>query len=75
MSSESPTGWANLRCGTGYTVETEQEPLDMASILAYRRVSTVMHRCDLHATGGFIRFVTIDPAELDAALARDAEIH
>ena len=58
-----------------YTVETEQEPLDIASILAYRRVSTVMHRYDLHATGGFIRFVTIDPAELDAALARDAEIH
>ena len=56
-----------------YTVETEEEPLDVVSILAYRRGSTVMHRCDLHPTGGFIRFVSIDPAELGNALARDAE--
>jgi len=58
-----------------YTVETEEEPLDIVSISAYRRVSTVMQRYDLHATGGFIRFVAIDPAELDAALVRDAEVN
>jgi hypothetical protein len=55
-----------------YTVETEEQPLDLVSISAYRRVSTVMHRYDLHASGGLVRFVAIDPAELDAALARDA---
>ena len=55
-----------------YTVETEEEPLDVMSISAYRRVSTVMNRYDLRDPGGFVRFVTIDPAELDAALARDA---
>jgi len=55
-----------------YTVETEEEPLDVMSISAYRRVSTVMYRCNLHAFGGFVRFDPIDPAELDAALARDA---
>ncbi len=56
-----------------YTVETEEEPLDVISISAYRRVSTVMQRCDLQPTGGFIRFVSIDPAELDDALGREAE--
>ena len=54
-----------------YTVETEEESLDVISIAAYRRVSTVMNRFDL-PSGGFIRFVAINPAELDAALARDA---
>jgi hypothetical protein len=55
-----------------YTVETEEESLDVMSIAAYRRVSTVMNRYDLQPSGGLIRFVAIDPAELDAALARDA---
>jgi len=55
-----------------YTVETVEEPLDVMSISVYRRVSTVMNRYDLYAPGGFVRFVAIDPAELDAALARDA---
>jgi hypothetical protein len=57
-----------------YTVETEEESLDVMSIAVYRRVSTVMNRYDLHPSGGFIRFVAIDPAELDAALARDASV-
>jgi hypothetical protein len=55
-----------------YTVETEEELLDVMSIAAYRRVSTVMNRYDLHANGGCVRFIKIDPAELDTALARDA---
>ena len=55
-----------------YVVETEEEPLDVMTIAAYRRVSTVMNRYDIHDSGGYVRFVTIDPAELDAALARDA---
>lgn len=55
-----------------YTVETVEEPLDVMSISVYRRVSTVMNRYDLRAPGGFVRFVAIDPVELDAALARDA---
>ena len=55
-----------------YTVETVEEPLDIMSIAAYRRVSTVMNRYDLYGPAGFVRFVAVDPAELDAALARDA---
>jgi hypothetical protein len=41
------------------------------SIAACRRVSTVMNRYDPYGRGGLVRFVTIDPAELEAALARD----
>ena len=56
-----------------YTVETEEEPLDVMAISAYRRVATVMTRYDVLGSSGVIRFVTINPAELEAALARDAE--
>ncbi len=52
-----------------YIVETEEELLEAVSFPAYRRLSTVM-RCP--AAGGITRFVTIDPAALDAALARGA---
>ena len=55
-----------------YTVETEEESLDVYSISAFRRVSTTMYRYDLKAKGGFIRFLAVDPSELDAAQARDA---
>jgi hypothetical protein len=56
-----------------YTVETEEEELDVMSISAYRRVSTVMTRYDPHGRGGLIRFVTIDPAELNAARGPDLD--
>jgi hypothetical protein len=51
-----------------YIIETEEELLESVSFPAYRRVSTVIH---CHAPGGVTRFVEIDPAVLDAALARD----
>lgn len=54
-----------------YTVETEEEELDVMSTSAFRRVSTVMNRYDPYDRAGLVRFVTIDPAELEAALARD----
>ena len=52
-----------------YTVETEEELLEFLSFPVYRRVSSVM-AC--RAAGGITRFVTIEPAALNAALARDA---
>jgi hypothetical protein len=51
-----------------YTVETEEELLESVSFPVYRRVSTVIH---FRAPGGVTRFVTVDPAVLDAALVRD----
>jgi hypothetical protein len=38
----------------------------------FRRRSTVMH--DSHAQGALMRFFTVDPAELEKALARDNEV-
>lgn len=52
-----------------YTVETEEELLDSFAVTAYRRISTVI-RCP--SPGGITRFVTVDPAALEAALAHDA---
>jgi hypothetical protein len=53
-----------------YTVETEEESLDGHSISAYRRISTTLYRYDLKAKGRFIRFLDVDPEEIDAAQAR-----
>jgi hypothetical protein len=54
-----------------YGIETIEEALDTPSSLAYRRVSTTI---ELPAMGemNFMRqLITIDPRELEAALARD----
>ena len=54
-----------------YTVETEEELLESVSFPVYRRVSTVMH---CQTASGITRFATVDPAVLEAALARDARV-
>lgn len=54
-----------------YIVETEESLLQGISFPAYRRISTLIH---VHAKPGrsaVTQTVTIDPNELDAALARD----
>lgn len=51
-----------------YTIETEEELLESVSFPVYRRISVMMH---CHAPGGITRFVTVDAAVLDAALAQD----
>lgn len=54
-----------------YSVETEEELVEGISYAAYRRTATVLH---LHAKSGpshLAQAMTIDPEELDAALARD----
>ena len=52
-----------------YLVETEEEKVNYLFFSVFRRRSTVMH--DVHAQGSLIRFFTVDPAELEAALLRD----
>lgn len=55
-----------------YSVETEEELIEGISYAAYRRTATVLR---LHATAGpshLTRALTVEPDELDAALARDA---
>jgi len=54
-----------------YVVETDEELIQGLSFPAYRRVLTLIH---LHAKSGrpgTKHILTIDPADLDAALARD----
>lgn len=57
-----------------YSVDTEEELIEGAPNLAYRRLSTRLRQ---HARPGYGRptpAMTVDPDELDAALARDQEI-
>lgn len=57
-----------------YSVETEETLVEGISYAAYRRTATVLR---LHAKPGpshLTRAMTIDPEELDAALARDHAI-
>jgi hypothetical protein len=56
-----------------YTVETDEEMLQTASLPAYRRISTLM-RLPARTTGTMLtQIVEINPVELGAALARDAQ--
>jgi len=55
-----------------YSIETVEETLDNLSFVAYRRVSTTIV---LPCVGAPLRqkqVVTVDPRDLEAALARDA---
>ena len=50
-----------------YAVETEEESLDTVSSPSYRRISTTLH---VYA-GGIMRFISVHPDLLAAALLRD----
>ena len=54
-----------------YTVETEEELVAGISYAVYRRTATVLHLPARSGPSHLTRATTIDPAELDAALARD----
>ncbi|PKP80289.1 MAG: hypothetical protein CVT79_15640 [Alphaproteobacteria bacterium HGW-Alphaproteobacteria-18] len=56
-----------------YTIETEEEPLDNISLLAYRTVCTTMILHPPAGKSGRHIFIEIEPSELDAALLRDRE--
>src|ERR1700686_3981992 len=51
-----------------YDVDTDEESIDSLSILAYRRVATLIQV----RRNGETQVFPIDPVELDAALMRDA---
>ncbi len=54
-----------------YSIETDEEPLEGISFIAYRRVVTLLHVPGLPGSPVLERVMTIDPTELDAALERD----
>jgi hypothetical protein len=56
-----------------YTIETEEEPLDSPSFLAFRRIATTMIVHTKRGQRTQTKFIAIDPAELADALARDQQ--
>ena len=55
-----------------YTVETDEEQLDAASVIAFRRIATWIRLPLPGRAAGGSQNVMIDPGTLDAALLRDA---
>ncbi len=55
-----------------YTVQTDEEPIEGLSFLAYRRVATVIFIPLSHGGVGSFQAIPVTPEDLDAALARDA---
>lgn len=53
-----------------YTVETDEEPLDTATMIAYRRTRTLLN---LQPRGNDRQTLAVDPETLDAAIKRDLE--
>ncbi len=56
-----------------YVVATDEERLEGLSFPAYRRILTVMSPQPEPGGSALTRALTIDPAELDAALQRDED--
>jgi FKBP-type peptidyl-prolyl cis-trans isomerase (trigger factor) len=52
-----------------YLVQTDEEMLEQLSFAAWKRVATTI----LLRQGGTTQSITVDPAELDRVLSRDAE--
>jgi hypothetical protein len=64
-------GYATLLPPGDYVVETEEELLAGLSFEAYRRLSTILHVDRIPGRPGERQRWTIDPSELDAAVAAD----
>ena len=70
----SLTGADGLQPAGTYVLETEEEAIPALSFLAYRRLSTTMTLSSTRYGGAVVRqVVTIDPADLEAAQARDQD--
>jgi hypothetical protein len=67
-------GLDEIQPAGSYTIQTDEEPIEGLSFLAYRRVATVIFLLLRHGhsgTGSF-RALPVTPEALDAALVRDA---
>jgi hypothetical protein len=62
-----------LQPGGTYVVETEEEAIPTLSFLAYRRLSTTMMLSTRYGGTVVRQVITIDPADLEAAQARDQD--
>ena len=67
------SGMDKVQPAETYTVETDEELLRTSSLPAYRRISTLM-RLPAGPTGPMVtQIVEVNPPELAAVLARDAQ--
>lgn len=55
-----------------YAVDSDEEPIEGISWLAYRRVATFIHLPAMESSGRISRMVAVDPAALETALQRDS---
>ncbi len=67
------SGADDLQPAGRYVVETDEELLQASLLSAYRRLSTFIRLPGRSGTAELARIIDIDPAELSAALARDAQ--
>jgi hypothetical protein len=67
------SGADDLQPAGSYVVETDEEKLD-TSFPAYRRLTTLIRLPGRSGSAELGRVVDIDPAELEAAQARDAAL-
>jgi hypothetical protein len=58
-----------------YLVDHDEEPIETASYLAWRRVATFIHLPAIASAGPMQQLVLIDPALLDVALEQDENNH
>jgi len=65
------TGMDELQPAGTYTVETDEELLQPSSLPAYRRIATLL-RLERNTGAVLTQIVETNPAELAAALVRDA---
>jgi hypothetical protein len=72
MHPFSLTGTGELHPAGTYTVETDEELLQPSSLPAYRRIATLL-RLERNTGAVLTQIVETNPAELAAALARDAQ--
>lgn len=62
-------GFSHDEAAGVYTIQVEQEALDSLTVIGWRHIATTMQlRRD-----GALEYVPVDPAELDAARARDQD--
>lgn len=54
-----------------YLVETDEQRLEGVSLPVYRRIAVLLHLHPSPSHPGRVETLSLEPAELDAALARD----
>lgn len=54
-----------------YQIETDEELMDSLSFIGYHRLATLIHLHPRADQPGMVQEMTIDPAQLDIALAAD----